>query len=580
MPQPARALAALLALAFAAPAQNRKDPDLQAVAWRGQQVVAGEILVQFRPGTAAGQQAARHAQLGTTPRAAVAADLVRAALPAGADLDAQLEAWAALPEVEFAQPNVLHSPAGAPDDPKYPLQWHLPKVRADVAWDGFLGDPATVVAIIDSGVDVDHPDLAAQLAWGSDPFAGDADPDDADGHGTHCAGLAAARTDNGFGVAGAAPACRFAAYRCGNASFPSSALVEAIDDAVARGARVLSMSWGSTWADPAIKAALQAARDAGCLLVAAAGNDGASTSFYPAAHAFVLAVGATTASDAQASFSNWGAWVDLAAPGQAIYSSAMGGGFKYMSGTSMACPLVAGAGALLYARLPERSQANAALVRAALEQSAAPLGGWVQHGRLDLAAALEALDAQLPPALSALEPAQLPALGGTLLLHGGGLLAATSVTLDGAPLDFAPGGGGSLACEVPPSGPLGPQTVSVSTPSGAASLTLERIETLPPGLLVPTSTPAGASLAWTCGGPAQDQAFLLLALAPDTFDWGGATLLVPVTVLALGPLDAAGLGELQAWLPAAAAGTTFRSQLATWDNGLTGASAIVATTIG
>ncbi len=579
MPHAARTLSALLALALATPAQDRPDPVLQAAAWRGHAVVAGEVLVQFRAGTSPAQQAARHAQLGSTPRATIAAGLVRADLPAGADLDAQLEAWSALPEVEFAQPNVLHSPTGTPDDPKYPLQWHLPKVRADVAWDGFAGDPGTVVAVIDSGVDVDHPDLAAQLAWGADPYAGDADPDDADGHGTHCAGLAAALTDNGFGVAGAAPACRFAAYRCGNASFPSSALVEAIDDAVARGARVLSMSWGSGYADPAIKAALQAARDAGCLLVAAAGNDGASTSFYPAAHAFVLAVGATTASDAQASFTNWGAWVDLAAPGQAIYSTAKGGGFKYLSGTSMACPLVAGAGALLYARLPTRSEANAALVRAALEQSAVPLGAWVAHGRIDLAAALELLDAQLPPALSALEPAQLPALGGTLVLHGGGLLSATSVTLAGDPLAFAPGGGGSLVCEVPASGPLGPQTVSVSTPSGVASLPLERVETLPPGLLVPASTPAGADLAWTLGGPANDQAFLLLALAPDTFDWGGATLLVPVTVLDLGPLDSAGLGALQAWLPAAAAGTTFRSQLATWDGGLSGVSPIVATTI-
>jgi thermitase len=579
MPRPAPPIAALLALALAAAAQNRPDPELPAADWRGQQVVAGEILVQFRAGTSGAQQAAHLAQLGATPRASVSAGLVRAGLPAGADLDAQLEAWAQLPEVEFAQPNVLHSPTGTPDDPKYPLQWHLPKVRADLAWDGFEGDPDTVVAVIDSGVDVDHPDLAAQLAWGSDPYAGDADPDDADGHGTHCAGLAAALAGIGFGVAGAAPACRFAAYRCGNGSFPSSALVAAIDDAVARGARVLSMSWGSGYADPAIKAALQAARDAGCLLVAAAGNDGSSASFYPAAHAFVLAVGATTSSDAQASFSNWGAWVDLAAPGQAIYSTAKGGGFKYMSGTSMACPLVAGAGALLYARLPARSESNAALVRAALEQAAVPLGAWVTHGRLDLAAALELLDAQIPPALSALEPAQLPALGGTLVLHGGGLLAATEVTLDGDPLDFAPGGGGSLVCAVPPSGPLGLQTVSVDTPSGVASLQLERLVTVPPGLLVPNSTPAGAEITWNLGGPANDHAFLLLALAPDTFAWGGATLLVPVTVLDLGPLDAAGLGSLQAWLPAAAAGTTFRSQLATWDAGLSGVSPITTTVI-
>ncbi len=579
MQHPVQPLVLLLALALCASAQNRPDPDLQAADWHGQAVVAGEILVQFRSGTDAAQQAARHVQLGTTPRAAVALGLVRAALPAGSDLDQQLAAWRLLPEVEFAQPNVLHAAVDTPDDPKLYLQWHLPKVRADAAWDGYLGDPATVVAVIDSGVDVDHPDLAAHLAWGSDPYAGDPDPEDSDGHGTHCAGLAAAVTDNGLGVAGAAPACRFAAYRCGNGSFPSSALVAAINDAVAQGARVLSMSWGSTYADPAIKSALQAARDAGCLLVAAAGNDAASTSFYPAAHAFVLAVGATTATDAQASFSNWGAWVDLAAPGQTIYSTGKGGTYKYLSGTSMACPIVAGAGALLYARLPARTQANAALVRAALEQSAVPVGSWVAHGRLDLAAALAQLDAQVPPALAAVVPAQLPALGGALTLHGGGLLSATAVTLDGAPLAFTPGPGGTLECLATPSGPLGPQLVAVTTPTGVTSLTLERVETVPPALLVPASTPGGADCTWNLGGLAHDQAFVLLALAADTFTWGGATLLVPVVVVSAGPLDAAGLGAIEAWLPAAAAGTSFRSQLATWDAGLTGASAIALTTI-
>ena len=119
------------------------------------------------------------------------------------------------------------------------------------------------------------------------------------------------------------------------------------------------------------------------------------------------------------------------------------------------------------------------------------------------------------------------------------------------------------------------QTILISVPR----LTIARVETIPPGLLVPATTPAGANLSWNFGGPALDQAFLLLGLAPDTFPWGGATLLVPVTVLGLPPLDAAGLGKLEAWLPAAAAGTTFRSQLATWDGGLTGVSPIVATTI-
>lgn len=559
----------------AGPAPPREVAD-----WQGLPVVPGELLVQFRPGTPAGAPAARAAELGAVTLGHPAPGLLRAGLPAGANLEEQRLRWAALPEVESAQPNVLHRPFGPPDDPKWSLQWGLPKVRADAAWEVFTGDPLVVVAVIDSGADTDHPDLAAHCAWGLDTWAGDADPEDASGHGSHCAGIAAGVTGNGLGIAGVAPDARFAAYRCGDTTFPTSALVAAIHDAVERGAHVLSMSWGSAWPDPAIKSALQSARDAGCLLVAAAGNDGVSTPFYPAAHDFVIAVGASTATDARASFSNWGAWVDLAAPGQAIYSTHKAGGYKYLSGTSMACPLVAGAGALLYARLGQRTPAHAAQVRAALEQSAPDVGDWVAHGRLDLAAALEQLDGTLAPQLEAGDPAQLPALGGMLVLTGTGLGGVTSVTLDGLALDFDHVPDGSLACAVPPSGPLGPCTLVVTAPGGTDSLQLQRVPTTPPGLAVPAATPSAAACTWTFGGLPGEHAWLLLALQPDTFEHAGHVLLLPLAALPAGPLDAAGLGTLQIDLPASAAGLSFRSQLATVAGGLSGASAIATTVIG
>lgn len=572
-------LLACLSLLSPLRGQAGPPPVREAADWQGLPVVPGELLVQFRPGTPAGTPAARAAELGAATLGQPAPGLLRAALPAGASLEEQRLRWAALPEVEFAQPNVLHRPVGPPDDPKWSLQWGLPKVRADVAWEVFTGDPAVVVALIDSGADSDHPDLAAHYAWGLDTWAGDDDPEDASGHGSHCAGIAAGVTGNGLGIAGVAPDARFAAYRCGDTTFPTSALVAAIHDAVERGAHVLSMSWGSAWADPAIKAALLTARDAGCLLVAAAGNDGVSTPFYPAAHDFVVAVGASTATDSRASFSNWGAWVDLTAPGQAIYSTHKAGGYKYLSGTSMACPLVAGAGALLYARLGQRTPAHAALVRAALEQSAVDVGDWVAHGRLDLAAALERIDGSQPPQIDASDPAQLPALGGNVLLSGSGLGSATSVTLDGQALDFAPGAGGTLACNAPATGPLGPCTLVVTTPGGSDSVVLHRVATSPPGLSVPASTPAGASCSWTLGGLPGEHAWLLLALQPDTFQHAGHVLLLPLAALPAGPLDAAGLGVLQVDLPLSAAGLSFRSQLATVAGGLSGASAIATTVI-
>jgi thermitase len=448
-----RALVVLL-LAAAAPAQNRADPSLASVPWRGERVLDGTLLIRFKEGTPPDVAAQRLTQLRTNVTGTLPSGLVRVLLPIGADLEAVRAMYAALPEVEFAQPDVLHRPVGVPNDPKWAQQWALPLVRADLAWDAFTGSPAAVVAVIDSGVDVAHPDLAGQLAWGHDPWAGDSDPTDTDGHGTHCSGVAAALTGNGLGVAGAAPGCRFAAYRCGTNSFPSSALVAAIDDAVARGALVLSMSWGSSYDDQAIHKALQAAAAQGCLLVAAAGNDNSTAPFYPAAHPFVIAVGASTSTDARAAFSNWGPWVDLAAPGQSIVSTWKGGQYKSLSGTSMACPLVAGAATLLYARLGPRSPAHAAQVRAALEDSAADIGAWIVHGRLDMAAAMELLFPPQPPELDVPATATAGALfswscsgspgetafllvalqPGTLTWSGAQLLAAPALVL-GLPLD-------------------------------------------------------------------------------------------------------------------------------------------------
>ncbi|HEX5011891.1 MAG TPA: S8 family serine peptidase [Planctomycetota bacterium] len=576
----ARALAVLLLLAAGATGQNRPDPVQTVVPWQGHEVLAGELLVQFRPNVSAAAQSLAHKQQGVLPRAVLGPRLTRVVLPAGTDLEARRAAYAARPDVEFVQPNVLHHPVAVPDDPLWSTQWALSRVRAAEAWDSWPGSADAVVAVIDTGVDVDHPDLAAHYAWGLDTFAGDADPDDAAGHGTHCCGIANAVTDNGLGVAGAAPGCRFASYRCGNTSFSSSALVAAIQDAVAKGARVISMSWGSTYDDPAIRSALQAASDAGCLLVAAAGNDNSSTPFYPAALPFVLAVGASNSGDNRASFSNYGAWVDLAAPGESIDSTWLAGGTAYLSGTSMATPLVAGAGLLLYGRLGQRTPAHAAAVRAALEQSGAPVGNWVAHGRLDMAAAMDQLFPSTPPQLTSLDPPELPALHGTTVtLTGSGLWSTTSVTVAGAGVSFALVDGTHLTFTAPDAPVLGPGTLSVSTPAGTDDLGFTWVETDPPRLVVPAQLAGGSPCTWSLGGPVGDGWFLLLALDANTFSYAGQQILVPLAMVKGSKLGATGLASLQAFIPAAAAGLAIRSQLVTWDGDLSGASPIETTTI-
>jgi subtilisin family serine protease len=453
-------------------------------------------------------------------------------------------------------------------------------VRADVAWSTYAGDPSAVVAIIDSGVDLDHPDLDEHFAWGSDPWAGDADPTDTDGHGTHCAGIAAAVTDNGVGVAGAAPGCRFAAYRCGTSSFPTSALVAAINDAVARGARVLSMSWGSSYDDPAIRKALKAAAAQGCVLVAAAGNDDSTAAFYPAAHPFVIAVGASTPTDARASFSNWGSWVDLAAPGQSILSTYKDGQYKVLSGTSMACPLVAGAATLLYARLGERSTVHAAQVRAALEGSGVPIGSWVAHGRLDMAAAMSLLFPPGPPQVLAFGPTEVPALhGAQLTLTGLDLLGTTAVTLGGQPASFQVLSDSTLHVQSPDAPTLGPAQLLVTTPLGTTGLDFNWVATSPPQLLAAATATAGAPFSWSFGGAPGETSFLLLSLQPDTITWNDATLLAVPALIVGGQLDAVGLGGLTLVLPAGSAGLSFRSQLATWNGALSGVTPVATTTI-
>ncbi|MGQ0554214.1 MAG: S8 family serine peptidase [Planctomycetota bacterium] len=399
-----RSLAVLVGVALLAAGSaaqlNQPDPLLQRVPWNGIEVLANEVLVQFRPGTPQQIQSERHAQAGTQLLGLPGPQLARVRGAPGTDVNALMARYAAFAEVSHAQPNALHRKVGTPTDPKWSQQWGLPKVNAPAAWDLAAGHPGTVIAVLDSGVDMTHPDLDDHYAWGLDTFAGDSVPEDLDGHGTHCAGIAAAETNNGIGVAGLGFACRFAAYRCGNDTFPSSALVAAIHDARLQGARVLSMSWGSTYNDPAIRTALQAARDAGCVLVAAAGNDNTTSLFYPAAHAFVIAVGASTSSDARASFSNYGSWVDVAAPGLSIYSTWKGKTYSYSSGTSMACPMVAGLAGLLYAHLGgPRSVTSATAIREAIESSAVPVGSWIVHGRINALAAVQALGPAGPPQL-------------------------------------------------------------------------------------------------------------------------------------------------------------------------------------
>jgi subtilisin family serine protease len=253
------------------------------------------------------------------------------------------------------------------------------------------------IAIIDTGVDLDHPDLAANIISGWDFVSSDNNPDDDHGHGTHVAGIAAAVGNNGLGIAGVSWGANIMPLKVLDSSGSGSSydVAQAIYYAVNNGARIVNMSLGargSSW--PCywtyVEDALNYAVSRGVLVVVAAGNDSQYGVNCPGAYDQVMAVGATTSSDARSSYSNYGPRLDIAAPGDSIYSALRGGNYGYKSGTSMATPHVAGLAALIWSLAPSFTDQQ---VRSIIESTANDLGaiGWDQYygyGRINVANAL------------------------------------------------------------------------------------------------------------------------------------------------------------------------------------------------
>jgi len=346
-----------------------------------------------------------------------------------------------------AWPNVLAPYQGVafnPNDLLLPSQWHIDPMDAPRAWGIFRGADTVQVGIIDGGVDYMHVDLAENIwvnpgedlngnriiepaewdsldndgngyvddfwgwdwinldssqVWpGEDPGPPDNDPSDFDGHGTHCAGDASAATNNAIGVAGPGFNCQIMALRAGymgangQGYVDLGAAIPAVYYAIDMGAEVLSMSFGGSPYGP-FQSALQAASDAGLVLVAAAGNESSSQPIYPAAYDFVIAVAATGPGDILADFSNYGNWITVCAPGVNILSTIPGGGWGNMSGTSMATPVTAGVAALVKSLQPAWSstQVGQWLARTADNIDAQNPGfiGMMGGGRINTANAVD-----------------------------------------------------------------------------------------------------------------------------------------------------------------------------------------------
>jgi len=312
--------------------------------------------------------------------------------------------------------------AAQPDDPFFDQQWPLAResvLGRAVAWQQTTGAGA-LVAVLDTGADFSHPDLQGAF-WtnpgeapgnrvdddrngfvddvhGADLVNDDGDPADDEGHGTHVAGIVAARSGNGIGVAGLAPRASVMVIKVLDRRRAGTAagLAEGIHYAVAQGAQVINTSVNGDGTSRPLVEAIRAAGAAGVLVVASSGNDGRSIDLapsYPASYAdpAIVSVGANGSAGALSAFSNYGrAGVDIAAPGEDVLSTAAGGGYELRSGTSMAAPHVSATLALLKSARPDL---RGTALKAALMAGARPsdlLGGMLGGGLLDTAAALRA----------------------------------------------------------------------------------------------------------------------------------------------------------------------------------------------
>jgi thermitase len=273
----------------------------------------------------------------------------------------------------YTEPNVRFEVDFTPNDPYWLKQWGPMKMEADYAWNTIVGNPSVLVAVVDTGIDWHHPDLAANyVPLGYDWVNNDPDPMDDNGHGTHVAGTIAAIVNNGIGIAGLAQVRIMAEKVMGESgSGTLSDIARGIIHAVDRGAKIINLSLGSSVGSELLHEAVKYAHDYGVLVVAAAGNDATSAKHYPAAYDEVVAVSAADELDHLATFSNYGDWVDVAAPGVNIYSTVPDDSYAYMSGTSMASPHVVGEAALIWSRFPNMTRDQ---VQAQLQYSADDFG--------------------------------------------------------------------------------------------------------------------------------------------------------------------------------------------------------------
>lgn len=457
------------------------------------EIVPGQVVVGFRTSDsleARANEAANGVGLVLGHQRKLRATRLR--LNRGMSLDAALARLRQRSDVAYAEPVYILRAFSTPNDPSYNRQWSLPKIQADRAWELWQPQSKITLAIIDTGIDQSHPDLANVLLRDSsgnvigynaqsNQATGSAASDD-NGHGTHCAGTAAGQINNTKGIAGVAgwnpgvpasnsyvqlmPVKVLDADGSGTDADVSEGIIWATD----HGARVISMSLGGAGSSTTLSNAVSYARSHGVVVVAAAGNESTSTKSYPAAYTGVISVAATDSNDTLAYFSNYGTWVKVAAPGVSIYNTYKGSSYATMSGTSMATPHVAGEAAAILAQNPSLSTSQVESLIVGNVDPYNPYNGLTigaGAGRINVYKAL--------------------------LAAGGGASSVSLSSLTLSPTSVQGGGSSTATVTLTGTAPTGGTQVSVYSDSGVASV--PATVTVPAGQSSATFTVSTASVS-------------------------------------------------------------------------------------
>ena len=361
----------------------------------------GEVIVKFRRSTTLGDLATALGGARSDASASTAGSgLVLVKPQPGQSDDDAITSLRARPDVEFAEPNQVVSIAATPTDPYYTSnQWNLPQIGLPAAWDTTTGSAGVIVAVVDTGVDAAHPDLAGKITSGANAgynfVANNTNTADDQSHGTFVSSIVAMNTNNGQGGAGVCWACMIMPVKVldnlGNGS--TFAVAQGVDWAVSHGAKVINLSLGSTAPNSGLQTSVDNAWNAGVVVVAASGNSNAPV-LYPAAYASVIAVGSNNQAGVRSSFSNFGPELDLMAPGEGVFGalcvcSTYAGGYGTGDGTSFASPHVAGVvGLLISSGVTDKNQIRSRLLSTATDMDVAGFDNNTGWGRVNAAAAI------------------------------------------------------------------------------------------------------------------------------------------------------------------------------------------------